>query len=134
MVQMKKLDILVGIPCYNNEKTIAFVVEQVDKGLKQFFPDKNALIVDSDGGSKDGTQNAFESVETGTEKQFVAYKNPVPGKGSAFKEIWEIGLEKGAEHFIVVDSDLRSIRPEWVKKIDPEYSRHRHNVLRNIVR
>ena len=135
---MAELDILVGIPSYNNEKTIGFVVEQVDKGLKEYFPEMKALIVDSDGGSSDGTKQAFEAVETEAEKQFVLYKNPVPGKGSAFKEIWEMGLLKGAKHFVVVDSDLRSIRPEWIKKMvsplekgadycTPYYSRHKYD-------
>ena len=135
---MSEIDILVGIPSYNNVETIGFVVEQVDKGLRQYFPKKKALIIDSDGGSSDGTQKAFESVETETEKQFITYCNPVPGKGSAFKEIWEIGLDKGAKQFVVVDSDLHSIRPEWIKKMvspldggtdycTPFYSRHKYD-------
>ena len=135
---MGEIDILVGIPSYNNEKTIGYVVEQVDRGLQQHFPKMRALIVDSDGKSSDRTKEAFEGVETATEKLFVHYKNPVPGKGSAFKEIWEIGLEKGAEHFVAVDSDLRSISPEWIKKMvsplrngtdycTPFYSRHKYD-------
>ncbi|MBN2067150.1 MAG: glycosyltransferase, partial [Candidatus Diapherotrites archaeon] len=135
---MGKIDTLVGIPSFNNEKTIAFVAEQVGKGLGKYFPGKKALIVDSDGGSSDGTRKAFEAAKTKTGKEFAQYKNPVPGKGSAFKEIWEIGLKKGAENFIVVDSDLRSIRPEWVKKMlqpleagadycTPYYSRHKYD-------
>jgi len=135
---MAGIEIIVGIPSYNNEKTIAFVAEQVDRGLGKYFSGKGALIVDSDGGSSDKTREAFEGVETKTEKLFVHYKNPVPGKGSAFKEIWETGLEKGAKRFMVVDSDLRSIRPEWVKKMlepldkgadycTPYYSRHKYD-------
>ena len=135
---MGDIDILVGIPSYNNEETIGFVVEQVDKGLRKYFPKKKALIVDSDGSSSDGTQKAFENAVTETEKHFVKYKNPVPGKWSAFKEIWEIGLEKGAKQFVVVDSDLRSIKPEWINKMvtplegktdycTPYYSRHKYD-------
>ena len=135
---MAELDILVGIPSYNNQETIEFVVEQVDKGLRKYFPKMKALIVDSDGKSSDGTQKAFEGTETETEKHFVHYKNQVPGKGSAFKEIWEIGLEKGTKHFVVVDSDLRSINPEWIQKMvsplekgidycTPYYSRHKYD-------
>ncbi len=135
---MSEIEILVGIPSYNNADTIAFVVEQVDKGLREFFPNKKALIVNSDGGSTDKTKEVFEAVETETEKLFVTYKNPVPGKGSAFKDIWEIGLEKGAKYFVVVDSDLRSIRGGWIKKMitplvngvdycTPNYSRHKYD-------
>jgi glycosyltransferase involved in cell wall biosynthesis len=135
---MRQVDILVGIPSYNNEKTIGFVVEQVDRGLQRYFPKKRAIIVGSDGKSSDGTRKSFEETETKTEKLFVQYRNPVPGKGSAFKEIWEIGLGRGAKYFAVFDSDLRSITPEWVKQMvlpllngadycTPYYSRHKYD-------
>ncbi len=112
---MAEIDLIVGIPSFNNEKTISFVVRQVDAGLKKYFPEKRALIIDSDGKSNDGTKRAFEEIETKTEKEFVYYKNPLPGKGSAFKEIFEIALERNAKAVVCVDSDLRSISPEWMK-------------------
>ena len=37
--KIRSVDILVGIPCYNNEDTIGYVVEQVGKGLAQYYPD-----------------------------------------------------------------------------------------------
>jgi glycosyltransferase involved in cell wall biosynthesis len=39
----------------------------------------------------------------------------IPGKGSAFKAIFEIADALNAKACAVVDSDLRSITPEWVE-------------------
>ncbi|HLG30153.1 MAG TPA: hypothetical protein VI387_08090, partial [Candidatus Brocadiales bacterium] len=56
-----KIDIIVGIASYNNAKTIGHVVRAVDAGLAKYFPDKNAVIVNSDGGSIDGTPDIVKS-------------------------------------------------------------------------
>lgn len=37
-------DILVGIPCYNNEKTIAHVIQMITHGLAQYYPDRRCVI------------------------------------------------------------------------------------------
>lgn len=117
---MDEADIVIGIPSYNNEKTIPFVTKKVDEGLQKYFPKKRALIVDSDGKSTDRTKEAFERTETVTEKLFVHYRNPVPGKGSAIKEIFEIAAAKNATAIATVDADLRSITSDWVHfLIDP---------------
>ena len=39
----------------------------------------------------------------------------IPGKGSAFRTIFAIAEQLGARACAVVDSDLRSITPEWIE-------------------
>ena len=48
-------DILVGIPSYNNADTVGHVVRAVSVGLAKHFPGCRAVLVNSDGGSSDGT-------------------------------------------------------------------------------
>lgn len=120
-------DILVGIPSYNNARTIGRVVRSVQAGLAKYFPDARAIIVNSDGGSDDGTREAvvnamFEDPRslmishdvTAPLKITTPYQGP-PGKGSAFRTIFAIAEATGAKACAVVDSDLRSITPEWVE-------------------
>ena len=38
----------------------------------------------------------------------------IPGKGSAFRLMFEMAQKLGAKACAVVDSDLRSITPEWI--------------------
>jgi hypothetical protein len=40
-----KADILVGIPCYNEEGTIRKVVEVVGKGLAKHYPEKKSVLI-----------------------------------------------------------------------------------------
>ena len=50
-----RADLLVGIPSYNNARTIGHVVRATAAGLTKYFPGAKAVIVNSDGGSTDGT-------------------------------------------------------------------------------
>src|SRR5512144_120566 len=48
-------DIVVGIPSFNNAATIGHVVRAAKQGLRECFPSARSLIINSDGGSKDGS-------------------------------------------------------------------------------
>ena len=56
-----KTDIVIGIPSYNNARTIGHVVRAVQAGIAKYFPDKRAVLVNSDGGSTDGTMEVVQS-------------------------------------------------------------------------
>lgn len=125
--QIAQADIIVGIPSYNNARTIGHVVRAVQAGLAKYFPTHRAVIVNSDGGSSDGTT---EVVQNSAVEDFnaillhhrvepiakIAFNYPgIPGKGSAFRSIFEIARSLEAKACVVVDSDLRSITPEWIE-------------------
>jgi glycosyltransferase involved in cell wall biosynthesis len=138
--KMGKVDIVVGIPCYNEEKTIAHIVSNVGQGLRKYFPGKKSLIVVSDGGSLDDTRENAESVPVpqGINRIVSIYRG-IAGKGTAFRAIFEIAVMMGAEACVVVDSDLQSIAPDWVKLlaqpilerrasfVAPYYLRHKYD-------
>ena len=147
---MDNADILVGIASYNNAKTIGHVVKAVDAGLAKYFPDKRALIVNSDGGSKDGTPDIVRSATHDHAAIFLSHPvypihrismpyNGIPGKGSAFRALFRTAVELNAEACCVVDADLRSITPEWIELllspvirkgfdfVAPLYSRHKYD-------
>ncbi len=114
--KIKTVDLLVGIPCFNNEDTIGFVVEQVCKGLAEHFPDKSTAVFVSDGGSLDNTrESAYQAPGPETVQRRVTIYRGMPGKGTAFRAIFEVATLLRAKAIAVVDSDLRSITPEWVK-------------------
>jgi len=54
-------DIVIGIPSYNNVRTIRHVVQAAHAGLSKYFPQFSSLVINSDGGSKDGTREAVLS-------------------------------------------------------------------------
>lgn len=148
---MGEVDVLVGIPSYNNARTIGHVVRAVTAGLAKYFPEARSVIVNSDGGSSDGTPDVVASGDLGTaravmlrqsvrpvDKLITAYQG-LPGKGSAFRTVFEIARRLNAKACAVVDSDLRSITPEWIELlvgpvlhegfdyVCPLYSRHKYD-------
>lgn len=144
-------DILVGIPSFNNARTIGHVVRAVQAGLAKYFPDCKAVLVNSDGGSADGTRDVVENAAIDDFHQILIpqrvpsffktatlYRG-VPGKGSAFRTIFEIAEALQVKACAVVDSDLRSITPEWIELllkpvyeggfdyVAPQYKRHKYD-------
>src|SRR5947208_8510379 len=148
--EIGETDVLVGIPSYNNTDTIGHVVRAVSAGLAKYFARSRVVLVNSDGGSSDGTPEAVSRavVDLGTllisEQQSPLHKiitpyHGMPGKGSAFRTIFEIARRLNAKACAVVDSDLRSITPEWVELlirpvlgegydyVAPYYLRHKYD-------
>ena len=116
--KIKNVDIVVGIPSYNNDSTISNVVKTVSKGLSRYFPDSKALIMVGDGGSTDDTREETLSVqvEPWIEKLVTIYRG-IPGKGSALRAIFEAAEHLGARICVVCDADIRSITPEWIRNL-----------------
>jgi glycosyltransferase involved in cell wall biosynthesis len=144
-------DIVAGIPSFNNARTIGHVVRAVQAGLAKYFPDRKAVIVNSDGGSRDGTMDVVHTTSIEDYNAILlhhrvepAFKittpyTGIPGKGSAFRTIFEVAAALNAKACLVVDSDLRSITPEWVELlvkpvmqdgcdyVAPLYHRHKYD-------
>jgi hypothetical protein len=144
-------EVLIGIPSFNNAPTIGHVVRAISVGLAKYYPDRTSVLVNSDGGSTDGTPNVVLETETGdlptllldpqhglVRRVATGYVG-IPGKGSAFRTIFRVAEMLGAKACAVVDSDLRSITPEWVHLlvepvltggmdfVAPLYSRHKYD-------
>jgi hypothetical protein len=131
-------DLLVGIPSFRNAATIGHVAATAARGLREHFPDAKVVLVNADGGSEDGTPDRVR--ESAAEIPVVAgrYVGP-PGKGSAFRAIFEAAVALNVRACAVVDSDLRSITPEWIARllgpiargeadyVAPLYARHKHD-------
>lgn len=114
--QIHNVDILVAVPCFNNEDTIGFVVEQSAKGLAQYFPDMKTAVFVSDGGSLDDTrENAYRAPAPEKVLKRVTIYRGLPGKGTSFRAVFEVATLLKAKAVAVVDSDLRSITPEWIR-------------------
>ena len=124
---IRSADILVGIPSYNNARTIGHVVRAVQAGLAKYFPYRKAVIMNSDGGSTDGTVEIVKSTiidDYGSVllrhrgEPAITLSVPyhgIPGKGSAFRAIFEMATALNVQACAVLDADLRSITPEWME-------------------
>ena len=133
----KKYDVVVGIPSYKESETIGHVASMAGQGLAEYFPDTKNIIVNVDNHSPDDTQGAFLSaqVPSGIYKKYISTPEGVKGKGNNFWNLFNFCRDVDARIVIVVDADLRSITPEWIKYlgypvkegtdfVTPLYSRH----------
>lgn len=141
-------DIVVGIPCYNNERTIAHVIQMVTHGLAKHYKDKRSVIHIADGGSTDDTREVAKEFEIKPwqEKITSIYRGP-GGKGTALRSIFETAERLKVNACAVVDSDLRSITSDWIhylvdpvltkgyQFVAPVYLRHKYDgtITNNIV-
>lgn len=131
-------DIVVGIPSYNEADSIYFPVEQASKGLSIYFPHKTSVIVNVDNCSPDGTKDVFLSTPTKVPKIYVSTKEGVLGKGRNVRNLLEISSGLGAKAIILLDADLKSLTPRWIKYfiepltdgydfVVPIYLRHKYD-------
>ena len=138
IAKIRRADLLVGIPSFRNAGTIGHVAATAVKGLRDNFPDAKVVLVNADGGSEDGTPQRVLEAATGIPVAVGRYIGP-PGKGSAFRAIFQCALALDARACAVVDSDLRSITPMWIARllgpvvraeadyVTPLYARHKHD-------
>jgi len=116
--EIKSVDIIVGIPAYNVDDTIDFVMKQIGDGLAEHWKGHKSLILITDGGSVDDTREVAQNVQLPPyiEKAVSIYRG-LPGKGTAVRGILEASEFLGAKATLMVDSDLRSIGPKWMKNL-----------------
>lgn len=138
--EIERADILIGIPCYNNEKTIAHVIQMVTHGLDKHYKNLRNVIFIADGGSTDDSREVTKEfqVKPWQEKIVSIYRGPA-GKGTALRSIFEAAQFLKVRACATVDSDLRSITSDWVKYlldpiigkgyqfVSPIYLRHKYD-------
>jgi hypothetical protein len=62
LINVGEVDILVGLPTYNNARTIGAVVQSIQAGILRWFPRDRAVIINPDGGSRDGTRELVTGI------------------------------------------------------------------------
>jgi hypothetical protein len=110
-------DIIVGIPSFNEARLIPYPTQQASLGLRQFFPDKRSVIINFDNHSADGTRDSFFGTDTEVPKVYVSTPEGVRGKGANIRNLFRKAVELKARACIIVDADLKSITPKWIKHL-----------------
>lgn len=146
--EIESADIIMGIPCFNNETTITHVIQMVSHGLATHYKNKRSVIMVADGGSTDDTREAAKEFEIKPwQEKIVSIYRGTGGKGTALRSVFEAAKRLDVKVCAMVDSDLRSITPDWVKYlldpilnndyqyVSPVYVRHKYDgtITNNIV-
>ncbi len=156
VARLGSADIMVGIPSFKNAATIGYVVRAAQAGLVQYFPDLRPVARqrrrrlarrDPARRGRDGTAGLRREHPPrrgrATKLQRISLTYPevdgVGGKGAALRTIFQIAHALKVQALVVVDSDLRSIVPEWIELlagpiqkggfdfVAPLYSRYKYD-------
>jgi hypothetical protein len=148
LIAVGQVDILVGLPTLNNAATIVDVVRAVNVCFSRDFPRLRTVMINSDGGSTDGTPELIRAasiteadmVQTShslrTLHRVVAPYHGLPGKHTALRTVFAAGELTQARVVVVIDPGgpattaervtelIGPIARSQVEFLAPRYRRH----------
>jgi len=153
LINVGEVDILVGLPTHNNAKTIGSVVHTIRSGILSAFPRERAVIINADGGSRDGTPElvtgiSIDDVRPTSDLYALRTLHAIstkyassPESGIAFRTILAAAELLRAKACIVMSPESANLESEWLSKllrpiyrdgfdlVTPTYRRHKFDGL-----
>ena len=153
LINVGEVDILVGLPTHNNAKTIGSIVHTIQGGILQWFPRERAVIINVDGGSRDGTTELVTGVSIDDARpasSLYALRTlhsistkyaSSPASGIALRTILAAAELLRAKACVVMSPESANIEQEWLAKllrpiqrdgfdlVTPTYRRHKFEGL-----
>ncbi|MGD9142398.1 MAG: glycosidase [Dehalococcoidia bacterium] len=123
--EIGSVDIVVGIPFYNEVHTIASVVQTVREGLEEYYPEQKAIIAAVGSPLGDECLQALANIpqdENIKHVSFLLRDLRLSGKGWAVRAAMEIAAAADAD-LIILESDLTGVErngeiegfsPDWI--------------------
>ena len=155
LMNVGEVDILVGLPTYNNAKTVGSIVRTIQSGVLRGFPRERAVIINADAGSRDGTTELVTAISIGDERRAPDLNalrtlhsistnyssNESSEKAGAFHTILAAADLLRAKACVVMSPESENIEPDWISKllrpilrdgfdlVTPTYRRHKFEGL-----
>jgi hypothetical protein len=110
--------------------------------LDRYFPGLRAVVINCDNNSPDHTKEAFLKTPTKVPKIYISTPPGVRGKGYNLQNLFRKAVELQAKAIVVVDADVQTLTPEWIKHladplfrsfalVTPLYVQHKYDGLIN---
>jgi glycosyltransferase involved in cell wall biosynthesis len=159
LIDVGEADVLVGVPTYNNAATVGQVVQTIRAGLLKYFPRERAVIVNTDGGSRDQTPDLVRGASI-NDQQHTTDLNALrtlhcisaeygggPATGTALRTILASAELLRVSACAVVSPESTTMEPVWIERllrpvyqgnfdfVTPLYRRHKFDglLMRNLV-
>jgi hypothetical protein len=153
LIDVGEVDILVGLPTHNNSKTIGAIVHAIQDGILRWFPRDRAVIINADGGSRDGTPElvagiAIDDMRPASNLHALRTLHSIstkyansPASQIAFRTILAAAELLRAKACVVMSPESANIEPDWISKLlrpiyhdgfdllAPTYRRHKFEGL-----
>jgi hypothetical protein len=153
LINVGEVDILVGLPTHNNAKTVDSIVHTIRNGILSGFPRERTVIINADGGSRDGTRELITGLSINDARPAssvyalrtlhaisIKYAS-TPHSGVALRTILAAAELLRAKACIVISPEAERITPEWISNllrpvyydgfdlVFPTYRRHKFDGL-----
>ncbi len=153
LINVGEVDILVGLPTHNNAKTIGSIVHTIQSDILRCFPRERAVIINADGGSRDGTPElvtgvSIDDVRPASNPYALRTLHSIstryatsPSSGVALRTILAAAELLRAKACVVMSPESANIESEWLSKllrpihrdgfdlVTPTYGRHKFEGL-----
>jgi glucosylglycerate synthase len=159
LMNVGDVDIVVGVPTHNDARTVGQVVQAVRAGLLKYFPRERTVIINADGGSRDGTQDlvraaAISDINATSDVHALRTLHSIstqyeggPANGIALHTILAATDLLQARACAIVSPESTTLQPEWIESllrpvfrdgrdlVLPVYRRHKFDglLIRNLV-
>jgi glucosylglycerate synthase len=159
LINVGEVDIVVGLPTYNNGQTVGPIVQAVRVGLLKHFPRARSVIINADGGSRDGTQDIVRAASISdasaaadlyalrTLHSISTQYEAGPADGTALHTILAAADLLQAKACAVISPESTTIEPRWIEfllspvfrdtrdLVLPVYRRHKFDglLVRNLL-
>jgi hypothetical protein len=149
LMSVGEVDILVGLPTYNNAATIGNVVQVAREGLLKYFPRERVAILNADGGSNDNTRELVRAISIDDVRDSFGLRTlrtlhvisdrygDSSSPGTAMHVFVEAADLLRARACAMISPESSEIVPEWMDRllrpvlrenvdlVTPTYRRHR---------
>ena len=129
LINVGEVDILVGLPTHNNAKTIGSLVHTIQRDILRCFPRERAVIINADGGARDGTPElvtgvSIDDVRPASNPYALRTLHSIstryaasPSSGVALRTILAAAELLRAKACVVMPPESANIESEWLSKL-----------------
>ena len=152
LINVGEVDLLVGLDTFNDAKTVGNVMQAVRAGLLRYFPRLRTVVVNADGGSRDGTQELVRAASISDMRHVsnlsslrtlhcISTQYSRESNGGGLHTILAAADLLRASSLVVISPESTNMEPEWVERlvrpvakenydlITPIYRRHKFDAL-----
>jgi len=129
LINVGEVDILIGLPTHNNAGTIQQVTRAIQAGILKCFPRERAVIINADGGSRDGTPQMVTGVsidDVWSASKVYALRtlhaisteyagSPEPGR--ALRTILAAADLLQAKVCMIISANEATLEPDWLQRL-----------------
>ena len=129
LMNVGDVDIVVGVPTYNDARSVGQVVQGVRAGLLKHFPRERSVIINADGGSRDGTQDivkaaAISDLSVASDVHALRTLHSIstqyeggPANGVAMHTILAATDLLQARTCAIVSPESTALDPDWIERL-----------------